>query len=56
MDIEELKNKLDTNGLSKYFDKLHPLLRNTIRLYQNATDENNIAIGQTKIGGRKIEQ
>jgi uncharacterized protein YwqG len=52
MNIEEFKNKLDTNGLGKYFDKLQPLLRNTIRLYQKATDENNIAIGQTKIGGR----
>ena len=52
MDVEELKNKLETNGLEKYFDKLQPLLRNTIRLYQKETDENEIAIGQTKIGGR----
>lgn len=52
MNIEELKNKLDTNGLGKYFDKLQPLLRNTIRLFQKETDENDIAIGQTKIGGR----
>ncbi|MBN8822380.1 MULTISPECIES: YwqG family protein [unclassified Spirosoma] len=52
MNIEEFKNRLDTNGLGKYFDKLQPLLRNTIRLYQKATDENNISIGQTKIGGR----
>lgn len=52
MNIEEFKNRLDTNGLGKYFDKLQPLLRNTIRLYQKATDENNISIGQTKIGGK----
>ena len=52
MSVEELKNKLGTNGLEKYFDKLQPLLRNTIRLYQKETDENAIAIGQTKIGGR----
>jgi uncharacterized protein YwqG len=52
MNIEELKNSLDKNGLSKYFDKLQPLLRNTIRLCQKATDENNIAIGQSKIGGK----
>lgn len=52
MNIEEFKSRLDTNGLGKYFDKLQPVLRNTIRLYQKATDENNIAIGQTKIGGR----
>ncbi|WP_276975506.1 YwqG family protein [Flavobacterium filum] len=52
MNIEEFKNKLDINGLGKYFDKFQPLLRNTIRFYQQATDENTIAIGQTKIGGR----
>ena len=52
MNIEEFKNNLDKNGLGKYFDKLQPLLRNTIRLYQKATNENDIAIGQTKIGGK----
>ncbi|TPE45177.1 hypothetical protein [Pontibacter mangrovi] len=52
MKLEELKDKLATNGLARYFDKLNPLLRNTIRLYQTATDENLIEIGQTKIGGR----
>ena len=52
MNIEELKNKLDTNGLGKYFDKLQPLLRNAVRLYQKETDENKIIIGQTKIGGK----
>jgi len=52
MNIEEFKNRLDTNGLGKYFSKLQPFLRNTIRLYQKATDENNIVIGQTKIGGK----
>jgi len=52
MNIEEFKNKFEINGLGKYFDKLQPLSRNTIRLYQKATDENSIAIGQTKIGGR----
>lgn len=52
MNIEELKNKLDKNGLGKYFDKLKPLLRNTIRLYQEVIDEDKISIGQTKIGGR----
>ena len=52
MNIEDFKNRLDTNGLGKYFDKFQPLLRNTIRLYQKATDENDIAIGQTKIGGK----
>lgn len=52
MNIEEFKDRLETNGLGKYFDKFQPLLRNTIRLYPKATDENNIAIGQTKIGGR----
>lgn len=52
MNIEELKNRLDKNGLGKYFDKLQPLLRNTIRLYPKASDENNISIGHTKIGGK----
>lgn len=52
MNIEVFKNRLDTSGLGKYFDKLQPLLRNTIRLNQHKADENNIAIGQTKIGGR----
>lgn len=52
MNIEEFKNRLDKSGLGKYFDKLQPVLRNTIRLYQKATDENDIAIGQTKIGGK----
>lgn len=52
MNIDEFKNRLDTNGLGKYFDKFQPLLRNAIRLYQKATDENDIAIGQTKIGGK----
>lgn len=44
MSIEELKYKLDTNGLGTYFDKLQPLLRNTIRLYQTEADDNSIAI------------
>lgn len=52
MSEEEFKSKLETNGLGKYVDKLQPVLRNTIRLYQKATDESNIVIGQTKIGGR----
>lgn len=52
MNTENLRNKLNTNGLGKYYDKLQPLLKNTIRLYQKETDEDKIAIGQTKIGGR----
>ena len=52
MDIKEFKTKLETNGLGKYFDKFQPLLRNTVRLYQKETNENDIAIGQTKIGGK----
>ncbi len=52
MNIEDFKDRLNTNGLGKYLDKLQPLLRNTIRLYQKRTDEKDIAIGQTKIGGR----
>lgn len=52
MNVEDLKIKLDTNGLGKYFDKLQPFLRNTVRLYQKESDEETIAVGQTKIGGR----
>jgi uncharacterized protein YwqG len=52
MNLEEFKNKLGLNGLGKYFDKLQPLIRNTIRLYQSEVDEDRIAIGQTNIGGR----
>ncbi len=52
MNREEFKYRLDSSGLGKYFDKLQPLLRNTIRLYPKATDENNLTIGQSKIGGR----
>jgi hypothetical protein len=43
MNIEELKIKLETNGLEKYFNKLQPLLRNTIRHYQKETEEKDIA-------------
>ncbi|MCC6462716.1 MAG: DUF1963 domain-containing protein [Saprospiraceae bacterium] len=52
MNKEEFKTRLDACGLGKHFDQLAPLLRNTIRLYQQATDEKNIPVGQTKIGGR----
>ncbi len=31
MDLKALKNKLEANELGKYFDKLQPLLRSTIR-------------------------
>lgn len=52
MNLEEFKNRLNTNGLAKYFDNLKPFMRNTVRFYQKETSENNIAIGQTKIGGK----
>ncbi|CAA9202035.1 YwqG family protein [Flavobacterium collinsii] len=52
MNLEEFKNRLDKNGLGRYFEKLDPFLRNTIRLYHKEADESSISIGQTKIGGR----
>lgn len=52
MNLQELKDRLEKNKLGKYFADLQPLVRNTIRLYQHAADENAIAIGQTKIGGQ----
>lgn len=52
MYLEELKFKLDTNGLGKYFERLKPFVRNAIRLYPWKVDEDDIAVGQTKIGGR----
>ena len=52
MDTQEFKGKLYLNGLDHHFETLAPLMRNSIRLYQAATDENDLKIGQTKIGGR----
>jgi uncharacterized protein YwqG len=52
MNIEELKVTLEANNLGTHFDRLQPLLRNTIRLYQKETAEKDIAIGRTKIGGQ----
>jgi uncharacterized protein YwqG len=52
MNIEEFETKLTSNGLGLFFDKIKPLLRNTIRFYLQSSEEDNIAVGQTKIGGR----
>ncbi|WP_338841181.1 YwqG family protein [Flavobacterium ginsenosidimutans] len=52
MNIEEFKNKLDQNGLGKYFEKLKPFFRSAIRFYDREIDESAMVIGQTKIGGR----
>ena len=52
MNTEEFKIKLEKSGLAHFFDMLQPLVRNTVRLYQKKVEEDEIAIGQTKIGGR----
>ena len=52
MKTTELKDKLEKNGLGKHYYRLFSISRNTVRLYPVETDESNIAIGQTKIGGR----
>lgn len=49
---EQLFDRLKANGLDKYFDKLEPIVRNTIRLYLTSCSEGSIPIGQSKIGGR----
>ena len=52
MTVKQLKKTLDEHGLGNRFKSLKPLIRSSIRLHQNEFDENKIAIGQTKIGGR----
>lgn len=52
MNLEELYRKLESNDLEIYFSRLQPLVRNTIRFYQQEAIEDEIAIGETKIGGR----
>lgn len=49
---EQLFEKLKTNGLGKYFDKIEPMICNTIRLYLTSCSEDDIPIGQSKIGGQ----
>ncbi|MDI9865670.1 YwqG family protein [Flectobacillus sp. DC10W] len=49
---EQLFDRLKANGLDKYFDKLEPIVRNTIRLYLTSCSEDSIPIGQSKIGGK----
>lgn len=52
MNQEQLKDRLKANGLEKYFDKFQSVSRNAIRLYPKQVMEDDIAIGQTKIGGK----
>jgi len=52
MTKQELIEKLKDKGLYKYYEKLEPRLRNAIRLYLTSSPENEIKVGQTKIGGQ----
>lgn len=52
MNIEELQTKLISSGLGKYFERFRPIIRNSIRLQQIESDEKDIKIGQSKIGGK----
>jgi uncharacterized protein YwqG len=52
MKLEEFRNKLEKIGIGKHFDSLQLSLRNSIRLHHKSTDEINIKLGQTKIGGK----
>lgn len=52
MTKEELFNRLKENGLEKYFELLVPTIRNSIRLDVSATREEEIKLGQSKIGGK----
>lgn len=49
---EQLFHRLKANGLEKYFNKLEPMVRNTIRLYLTSCSEDHIPVGQSKIGGQ----
>jgi uncharacterized protein YwqG len=49
---EQLFDRLKANGLDKYFDKLEPIVRNTIRLYLTSCTQDDIPVGQSKIGGQ----
>jgi len=49
---EQLFDRLKANGLDKYFDKLEPIVRNTIRLYLTSCSDDEIPVGQSKIGGQ----
>lgn len=52
MNKEIFKARLGSYHLEKYFDLLAPHLRDSIRLYLTPLHENELKIGQTKIGGR----
>jgi uncharacterized protein YwqG len=52
MNKEEFFTILQNNELGKYLNKLEPVLKNTLRLYQTPCKENEIKLGQSKIGGR----
>lgn len=52
MDKAIFKARLGSHHLEKYFDLLAPYLRDSIRLYLTPLHENELKIGQTKIGGR----
>lgn len=49
---KQLFDRLRINGLDKYYDKLESMVRNTIRLYLTSCSDDDIPIGQSKIGGR----
>jgi uncharacterized protein YwqG len=52
MTKEELVEKLQSYGLGKYYNDIEPHLRNTVRLYLNPVDEDEIEIGTSKVGGK----
>ncbi len=49
---EQLFDRLKANGLDHFFDKLEPFVKNTIRLYLKPCNEEDIQVGQSKIGGQ----
>lgn len=52
MTKEELIERLQSHGLDKYHNEIEPHLRNTVRLYLDLVEEDEIPIGKSKVGGK----
>lgn len=51
MDVKEIKELFDRNGLSKFWNIAESKIKNAINVYLEKAYENDIFIGQSKIGG-----
>ena len=52
MTKQELYNKLEKNGLAKYYDFMEPHIKNAVLIDMHSASENNIPVGSSKIGGK----